>query len=289
MKIMQFFHKGSLHVGLVTPDGIFDVTAAEASIPTALDLIKQEDAGKKAINQLLEAFGDNHDYFHDKQDVVPAPAVTGSEKILCIGLNYAKHAKESGMEEPKEPIVFNKFANSLTADRQNVVIPPDSNKVDYEAELAIIIGKEASHISTQEASDYIYGYAVSNDVSARDLQFKSPQWLIGKTCDGFCPLGTDVVLRDEIDDPGNLEIKAYVNGEVRQHSNTSDMIFNCDEIVSYVSRFMTLKPGDLILTGTPEGVIMGYPKEKQEWLKTGDNVKIEIEQIGSVENTFVKK
>ncbi|MFB5662316.1 fumarylacetoacetate hydrolase family protein [Alteribacillus sp. HJP-4] len=293
MRLTQFFRNGAIHVGIAEEHAIFDVTSAargeEFAPATMLEVIKQGEEGKAEIQRIYETHKNEDTYYVEKESVTAAPSVTDAEKIICIGLNYARHAKESGMDEPKEPIVFNKFANALAAHKQPITLPPGSNKVDYEAELAIVIGKEASEIEVKDARDYMYGFTVSNDVSARDFQFKSPQWLLGKSCDGFCPVGPELVTSDEIDDPGRLEIKAYVNGEVRQQSNTSDMIFSCEEIVSFVSRFMTLKPGDLILTGTPEGVIMGYPTEKQVWLKNQDTVTIEIEKLGILENQFIKK
>ncbi len=160
--------------------------------------------------------------------------------------------------------------------------------MDYEAELALVIGRNISNASIEQAKASILGYCCANDVSARDLQFRSSQWLLVKSSDGFAPVGPYLVTADEIADPNRLPIASYVNGERRQASNTRDMIFGCYEIVSYISRFMTLMPGDLILTGTPEGVIMGRPEQGREWLKDGDEVTIEIEGLGKLSNTFRK-
>ena len=166
-------------------------------------------------------------------------------------------------------------------------LPKDAEKFDYEAELVIVIGKEASKVSKEDALSYVFGYTVGNDFSARDLQFRSGQWLLGKSCDDFAPIGPYVVTRDEID-PQNLEIKCTVNGELRQSANTRDMIFDCATIISYVSQYMTLKPGDIIFSGTPDGVILGYPTERQQWLKKGDEVIVSIEHIGELVNVVGK-
>ena len=156
-----------------------------------------------------------------------------------------------------------------------------TEKLDYEVELGIVIGKTAKNVSEESALDYVFGYCTANDLSARDLQMRTPQWMLGKTCDGFCPVGPYLVTKDEVGDPQNLQLKTVVNGEIRQNSNTSDMIFSCREIISYISKHMTLVPGDMILTGTPEGVIMGFPPEKQNYLKPGDTVTVEVEKLGA--------
>jgi 2-keto-4-pentenoate hydratase/2-oxohepta-3-ene-1,7-dioic acid hydratase in catechol pathway len=168
-----------------------------------------------------------------------------------------------------------------------VTLPKTSAEVDYEAELAIVIGKRAKDVSEEEALDYVFGYSCANDLSARDLQLRTSQWLLGKTCDGFCPLGPYLVTADEVGDPNRLYIRTTVNGHVRQQSNTADMIFSCRQIVSYISRHMTLLPGDVILTGTPEGVVLGYPKEKRVYLQPGDVVGVEIERLGVLTNRMV--
>ena len=182
---------------------------------------------------------------------------------------------------------FSKFNNALAAHHQAISLPEDAKKFDYEAELVIVIGKEASKITKEEALSYVFGYTVGNDFSARDLQFRSGQWLLGKSCDDFAPIGPYLVTSDEIN-PQNLDITCTVNGELRQSANTRDMIFDCATIISYVSQFMTLKPGDLIFSGTPEGVILGYPEESQQWLKPGDKVIVSIESIGELVNVVGK-
>src|SRR5690606_16772336 len=211
-------------------------------------------------------------------------------KIICVGLNYRKHAEETNAPIPQYPILFNKFNNTLTGHGHEVPLPIKvTSKVDYEAELVIVIGKEAKYVAKENALDYVFGYCNVNDLSARDLQMLTPQWLLGKTCDGFSPLGPYLVTADEVGNPNDLSIRCIVNGEVRQSSNTSDMIFHCDEIVSYISQHMTLVPGDIILTGTPEGVVLGYPEAKQVYLQDGDVVTIEIEKLRSLTNRMVNE
>lgn len=215
------------------------------------------------------------------------PAVLRPAKIFCIGLNYRKHAEETGAAIPTTPVVFSKYGNALTSHQAVVNISEETHELDYEAELAIIIGRAASRVSEQDALDYVFGYTTANDVSARDLQHRTGQWLLGKSLDGFLPLGPVVTTADDISDPNSLDIRLWMNGEERQHSNTRDMIFSCREIVSYLSRFWTLLPGDVILTGTPEGVITGR-KGPKRWVEAGDEIQLEIERIGRLSNTFAR-
>jgi 2-keto-4-pentenoate hydratase/2-oxohepta-3-ene-1,7-dioic acid hydratase in catechol pathway len=183
--------------------------------------------------------------------------------------------------------LFNKFDNTLTGHKSEIPVPKVTNMLDYEVELGIVIGQKAKNVKEEEALDYVFGYCAVNDLSARDLQMRTHQWLLGKSCDKFSPIGPYLVTSDEVGNPNDLALKTYVNGELRQDSNTSDMIFSCAEIVSYISRHMTLEPGDIILTGTPEGVVLGYPEEKQVYIKPGDEVTVEIEKLGSLTNYFV--
>lgn len=219
-------------------------------------------------------------------DIAYLPVVEPST-IICVGLNYRKHAEETNAPIPESPILFNKFKNTITANNASVPLPKMSEQVDYEVELGIVIGKECKDVSVDEALNYVAGYTAVNDFSARDLQMKTPQWMLGKISDGFCPVGPNLVTKTTIPNPNDLNLKTTLNGEVRQNSNTSDMIFSCAEIVSYMSEYMTLSPGDLILTGTPEGVILGDPEDERVWLKAGDQLIVEIEGIGELRNTMV--
>lgn len=216
-----------------------------------------------------------------------APAVPRPGKIICVGLNYRQHARETGNPIPPVPILFNKYNNTLVGHRGRIPLPTKvSTQFDYEVELVVVMGRKARDVPVEKALSYVFGYANGNDFSARDLMRATSQLMLGKTCDGFAPLGPYLVSADQIPDPQNLRIATYVNGEQRQNSTTADMIFSCAEIVSYCSRHFTLMPGDIIYTGTPQGVILGYPREKQVWLKPGDKVVTEVEKCGALEVTL---
>ena len=205
-------------------------------------------------------------------------------KIICVGLNYRSHVQESQMEIRTSPVLFNKYNNTVCGSGTLIDPPDDARQMDYEAELVLVIGKTGSHISEERALDYVAGYCNGNDVSARDLQFRSSQWLLGKSCDHFAPMGPYLVTADEISDPDNLEITGWRNEEIVQHANTRDMIFSCRTLISYISGYMTLNPGDVIFTGTPEGVILGKPPESRKWLEPGEKIAVEIQGLGRLVN-----
>ncbi|SEM96336.1 fumarylacetoacetate hydrolase family protein [Lihuaxuella thermophila] len=276
MKLLTYRSEEQLRTGLLTEKGILP-------LPHSMDEIIQ--GGTSLLDELkhMAASGTIQDLLQE-QEIRFGPCVPRPGKIICVGLNYRKHAEESKMPIPEYPVLFNKFDNTVAAHQDEILLPAHSKQVDYEAELAIVIGKTAKNVDKEEALDYVFGYCAANDLSARDLQFRTNQWLLGKCCDGFCPLGPYLVTADEVGNPNELGIRSYVNGELRQNSNTADMIFACDEIVSYLSQHMTLHPGDVILTGTPEGVILGYPEEKRVWLREGDEVTIEIDRLGRLSN-----
>lgn len=207
------------------------------------------------------------------------PCLSSVANFYCIGLNYTKHAVESGMDIPKEPILFSKAASALSGPNDPVIIPRDSVKTDWEVELGVVIGKAASYVSQKEAMDCIAGYCVVNDVSEREFQLeRGGQWIKGKSAPTFGPTGPYLVTADEIEDPQNLSLTMRLNGEVKQDSTTEDMVFSVAEIISYMSRFMELRPGDLIATGTPAGVGMGL--KPQRFLKAGDVMELEVEGLG---------
>jgi 2-keto-4-pentenoate hydratase/2-oxohepta-3-ene-1,7-dioic acid hydratase in catechol pathway len=298
MKLITFIQNEQFRLGVKTEQGIVDIAAALASVPsgasiptTVHEVIDGGAAAVEALQKYVElalALSDQKQtYLMEESTLTIGPCVTHPNKIICIGLNYRKHAEETNAAIPEYPILFNKFNNTLTGHGREVPLPKVSQKVDYEAELVIVIGKTAKYITKEAALSHVFGYCNVNDLSARDLQLRTQQWLLGKSCDKFSPLGPYLVTADEVGDPNQLEIKCIVNGEVRQNSNTSDMVFHCDEIVSYISQHMTLVPGDIILTGTPQGVVLGYPVDKQVWLKAGDQVTIQIEKLGSLTNTMV--
>ncbi|SDX56787.1 fumarylacetoacetate hydrolase family protein [Paenibacillus sp. PDC88] len=300
MKLVTFLVNGDIRLGIKIDHGIIDVNTAASLLPdmnrVPMDIHAAIEAGQSGIQELerlKSAVAENKEV--QAQSILPedevsyAPCVTHPSKIICVGLNYRRHAEETNAAIPEYPILFNKFNNTLAAHGEDIPLPRVSSEVDYEAELVIVIGKEAKYVTQADALDYVYGYCNVNDLSARDLQMRTPQWLLGKSCDKFSPLGPYLVTADEIGDPNSLDIRCIVNGETKQSSNTSDMIFHCDEIVSYISQHMTLLPGDIILTGTPEGVVLGLPKEDRVYLKSGDTVTIEIEKLGSLTNRMVSE
>ena len=215
------------------------------------------------------------------------PPLVRPSKIVCVGLNYAMHAEESGMDIPEEPILFFKASSAIVGPYDSIVIPKGSKKTDWEVELAVIIGKKTSYVSEIDAMDHVFGYVLHNDVSERAYQLEhSGQWVKGKSCDSFAPVGPFIATSDEIKDPNNLDLWLKLNGEVMQKSNTSDFIFNIQYVVSYISQFMTLLPGDIISTGTPFGVGMGLTPPR--YLKEGDVVELGIEGLGTSKQRCVK-
>lgn len=285
MKLTQFWRNGQPALGLWTDQGVLDVAAEAtrrgctvpdtmaAAIPLGID----------ALNRLLSPLLEDAQCF---TDAPLAPVVSQPGRILCIGLNYRQHAKECNLPLPPAPVPFNKFSNALAAHEDIITLPSEYKEYDYEAELVAVMGKPARNVDKEHALDYVFGYTCGNDLSTRDLQFaRGGQWLLSKTFDGFAPIGPCLVTADALN-PGQLDISSTVNGEVRQNSNTSDMIFSLGEIISDLSRHFTLQPGDLIFTGTPQGVMQGYPADQKRWLKPGDRVDITIQGIGTLSNTF---
>jgi 2-keto-4-pentenoate hydratase/2-oxohepta-3-ene-1,7-dioic acid hydratase in catechol pathway len=208
-------------------------------------------------------------------------------KIVCVGLNYRDHAAEGGMDLPKAPLLFAKWPNTLIGHGDAIVVPPETQQVDYEAELGVVIGRAARRVSERDALDHVAGYICVNDVSARDMQFADGQWTRGKSPDTFCPVGPRLVPREEIDDPQALAIRCLVNGEALQDSSTAQMIFSVAEIIAYASQVITLEPGDLIATGTPAGV--GIFRDPKVLLQSGDEVSVEVEGLGTLTNPITKE
>jgi 2-keto-4-pentenoate hydratase/2-oxohepta-3-ene-1,7-dioic acid hydratase in catechol pathway len=208
-------------------------------------------------------------------------------KIICVGLNYRDHAEETGAELPTAPLLFAKWANTLIGPGEPIVLPPESSQVDYEAELGVVIGRTGRRVAERDALDHVRGYVCVNDVSARDLQFADGQWTRGKSPDTFCPVGPRLVPREEVDDPQALAIRCLVNGEALQDSTTANMVFSVAEIIAYVSRTVTLEPGDLIATGTPAGV--GVFRDPKVLLQDGDEVTVEVEGLGRLTNPVTKE
>jgi 2-keto-4-pentenoate hydratase/2-oxohepta-3-ene-1,7-dioic acid hydratase in catechol pathway len=283
-----------MSLGVKTDRGILDVKKAEQALklkaPTTIDDVFEGRGSGEALARLVARApnGKGSDaLFLAEGSFEYGPCVTDPEKIICIGLNYRKHAAETGNPVPKVPILFNKYNSSLSGHRSVVKVSQEpAEKFDYEVELVMVMGRTARNVSEADALSYVFGYCTGNDLTARDLQSRTSQWMLGKSADNFGPIGPYLVTADQVPDPNELKLECRVNGEVRQSSNTADMVFDCKALVSYISRHFTLRPGDIIFTGTPEGVIAGYPKDKQVWLKPGDKVTSMIEKLGTQEITL---
>jgi 2-keto-4-pentenoate hydratase/2-oxohepta-3-ene-1,7-dioic acid hydratase in catechol pathway len=298
MRIITYKTLAGLQLGVVTERGILDVKsahkAAGESLLGEITPITPESFFEQGLSAIpkLETFvkhatslADYLTWILDEVELEFGPCVPEPGKILCVGLNYHRHAVESGLAPSDSPVLFSKFNNTIAAHNEPVPLPSNALECDYEAELVVVIGKRGKYIPLEQALNYVMGYCNGNDLSARDLQMLTSQWLLGKTLDKFLPLGPYLVTRDEIGDPQDMPVRCWLNGELRQESNTADMIFPVAEIIHYASQYMTLEPGDIISTGTPEGVILGM-KEKV-WLKPGDRAEIQIGNLGKLSSSFV--
>jgi 2-keto-4-pentenoate hydratase/2-oxohepta-3-ene-1,7-dioic acid hydratase in catechol pathway len=265
---------------------LIDVHATEPSLPSSMRGLLT--AGSAAMQRVALLAKREAAVRHPLKSVTFLPPVPDPDKIICIGLNYRDHAEETGAPIPRDPVLFSKFSTALIGPEGRIVLPPVSKKVDYEAELVIVVGKKGRFIPRESAMDYVAGYAVGHDVSARDWQLEKDgkQWLAGKTFDTFAPCGPYLVTADDVPDPHNLGIRLRLNGQTMQDSNTQQMIFRTEELISYVSQVVTLVPGDLIYTGTPPGV--GIAREPKVWLKDGDVVEVEIDGLGLLRNSVVQ-
>ena len=280
-------------LGLRTDRGILDVAAAEQEFrenaPTTITAVLKGERDMAGLRRLIDkarASANAARYFVAEAAAQFGPCVTEPEKIVCIGLNYRKHIAEMNAQVPKEPVLFSKFNTALNHHGGTIAVSKEKGKnFDYEAELVIVIGRTARNVSEADAPKYIFGYCTGNDFTARDLQARSSQWLLGKSLDGSGVIGPWLVTSD-LADGDKLDISLTLNGEKRQGSNTADMVFNCKQLVSYISDYTTLKPGDLIFTGTPSGVISGFPPDKRVWLKPGDKVVTSIEKLGDLAFTL---
>jgi acylpyruvate hydrolase len=219
---------------------------------------------------------------HPAEEVRVLAPVPRPGKLICIGLNYRDHAAESNMPIPEQPVVFSKFSTAVIGPEDAVLLPATSSQVDYEAELAVVIGRRAKSVSLESAFDYVLGYTNINDVSAREFQFADGQWQRGKSCDTFAPMGPCIVTRDEIEDPHRLSIKLRLNGVTMQDSVTDQLIFGVPELITFLSKTITLEPGDVIATGTPPGV--GFARKPPVFLKAGDVMEVEVQGLGVLRN-----
>jgi len=282
MKLATFSHSGKAGIGAVIGDELVDLASADPSLPDEMTAFLT--AGKPALDAASRAI--EHPSARIPLDDVRLEApISRPPKILAIGLNYADHVKESGMEPPKVPAVFNKQSTSVTGPYDPIHLPRASHVLDYEGELGFVIGRRCRHVPRDRAHEVIAGYLVVNDVSVRDWQLRSPTMTMGKSFDTHCPLGPWITTADEIGDPHSLGLRTWVDGELRQDSNTKQLIYDCFELVEHLSTAFTLEPGDVIPTGTPSGV--GIAMKPPRLLEAGDVVRIEIEGLGQIENPVI--
>ena len=286
MKLVNLVRDGKNTLGILTDRGVID--ASELAAPGVPTTVRQAlDLGREEAVRILSAAAAGADRFLDAEAIEYAPVPDDPEKILCVGKNYAAHAAEVPElfdYERTAPEIFAKFRNTLVGHGGTVRLNPNSKMHDYEAEIAVVIGRRASNVGVGEAIGYVFGYTLANDISARDLQKAASQWTPGKTCDTFCPIGPCLVTADEIAYDRML-LTGYKNGELRQTGRSGEMIYPIPYIVSFLSRCCTLEPGDVILTGTPAGVIFGRPEGERDWLRAGDELTVHVDEIGTLRVT----
>lgn len=281
MRLATFTHDGSTRLGLADGHEIVDLAAAAPGLPR--EMIEFLEAGTEAMETARAAIAGGARIA--LADVRLEAPIARPPKFMAVGLNYADHVAESGMDTPEHPTIFNKQSTCVTGPSDPVHVPKASHVLDYEGELGIVIGRRGRHVSRDDAVDYIAGYIIVNDVTVRDWQFRTPTWTMGKSFDTHGPIGPWIVTTDEIVDPHQLALRTYVNEELRQESNTKQLIFDCFFLVEHFSTAFTLEPGDIIATGTPGGV--GILSKPPQILKAGDVVRIEIDGIGQIENPII--
>ena len=281
MKLATFEESGSARIGLIAESGVIDLAKADPALPQdMLALIREW----PALESRVRTLDGTKPHFELAQVRLKAP-VPHPQKILAIGLNYADHNEESGVPKPDRQIWFSKLPNAVNGPYDPIQIPKASASVDYEAEFVVIIGKRCRHVAKENAARVIFGYCAGNDVSVRDWQFHTSQWILGKSFDTHAPFGPWIVTPDEVGDPHALGIRCLVNGALRQNSNTCNLVFNVFDQIALLSEAMTLEPGDVIFTGTPGGV--GFAAKPPTFLKAGDVVRVEIDRIGALEAGMV--
>jgi len=283
MKLVTFSYQGVIRVGAVIENSVVDSLGCE-DIPATM--IKFLEAGKSAL-EIMQRLIDSQQQRIALADVKLMAPIPRPGKFLGVGLNYADHIAETELEKPEYPTFFTKQSSCVIASGEAIHVPKVSEKLDYEVELAFVIGKRCRHVSLDKAHEVIAGYTLVNDVSVRDWQFRSPTWTLGKSFDTHGPMGPWVMTADEIADPHHLNLKTWVDDDLRQSSNTQHMIFNCYEMIAYLTQAMTLEPGDVIATGTPSGV--GVKMKPRGYMLAGQTVKIEIENIGTLTNPVINE
>ena len=284
MRLITFTHENETRIGLLDGEEVVDLRAAAPGLPT--EMVAFLEAGEPALDQARAALGASGSRIALGNVHLESP-VLRPPKILAVGLNYRDHVEEAGQEIPKLPLIFNKQSTSAHPPFDPFHMPRASQVLDYEGELAVVIGRRCRHVPAARAAEVIAGYTICNDVSVRDWQLRIPTWTMGKSFDTHCPLGPAIVTADELGDPHSLDLQTWVNGEKRQSSNTKNLIFDCFALVEHLSEAFTLEPGDIIVTGTPGGV--GIAMKPPALLKTGDVVKIAIDGLGEIENAVIEE
>ena len=287
MKLINMIVDGKPRLGILTEKGVVDASTVRPGSEIPCTMMEAIRMGRENALPLLQMAENLATHYLDESTITYAPAVDAPSKILCAGVNYRAHIEETrGSFEPAGvPTIFAKFNNTLAPHRGKVIRCRSSKKHDYEAEIAVIISKRASYITLDRADEHIFGYTLANDISARDLQKATSQWVPGKTCDTFCPLGPCIVTADALD-YDKMHITGYKNGELRQEGWSADMIHDIPALVTFLSGCCTLEPGDVILTGTPSGVILGRPEDQQDWLQPGDVLTVREDTIGELTVTI---
>jgi len=286
MKLVTYSNSDTTAIGALLEDSICPF-ANDSSLPDEMKAFLE--GGEVNMNKATDLLEKAENLISLNSVTLLSP-ILNPQKILAIGLNYADHVKESGMETPKIPMVFNKQSSSVTGHNGVIHLPRASEALDYEAEMAFVIGKQCRHVSKDEAASVIAGITICNDVSVRDWQLAVPTFTMGKSFDTHCPLGPYLVTMDEIGDPHNLDIKLFLNGEEKQNSNTKELVFNCYDLIEHLSTAFTLMPGDIVPTGTPGGVLgVEVMAGRASWLQEGDEIKIELEKVGSLSNKVIKE
>lgn len=281
MRLATFSHDGSRRIGVVDGDAVVDLAAARPELPR--EMVAFLEAGPDAALAAREAVATGPRL--PLAEVRLEAPIARPPKFLAVGLNYGDHVAEAGLETPAHPTIFNKQSTCVTGPADPIHLPRASQVLDYEGELGLVIGRRCRHVSREDARDVIAGYLVVDDVSVRDWQLRVPTWTMGKSFDTHGPIGPWIVTADELADPHQLRLRTWVNGELRQESNTKELIFDCFALVEHLSTCFTLEPGDVVATGTPGGV--GIAMKPPKLLQEGDVVKIEIEGVGSIENPVV--
>ena len=301
MRLVTYSRMGVPSIGVELESGILDIPDAASyfgrkyhvrgkNFPTTMMELLQWESGIEVVRQIVSRFEQTP--IEERMMAYPLNSVTLEAplsrpgKIIALGKNYLDHIKETGSETPEFPVIFAKFPSCVIGPNDSIPLPKISGKIDWEVELAIVIGKICKDVSETDALDYIAGYTIANDVTARDLQRGDGQWIRGKSLDGFCPIGPCIVTQDELGDAQGLKLHTKINGEIKQDSTTSNMMFNVQQIIAHLSEAFTLEPGDVIISGTPSGV--GFVRDPPEFLKAGDKIEQYIEKIGYLHNSVVK-